>query len=141
MCLNIFTKLIYIHSESIEYLTTVARGIEIIELLRGHTSGLAVPTYVVDAPGGGGKIPVGPQNLISRADGKILLRNYEGVICSYPEPTYEPAVYDNGCKTSLGQRKPVGLEKLITGEDISLVPKNTVRENRRKQFRKVVKRS
>ncbi|MGM0453641.1 MAG: lysine 2,3-aminomutase, partial [Thermodesulfobacteriota bacterium] len=56
--------------------TTVDKGIEIIELLRGHTSGFAVPTFVVDAPGGGGKIPVGPQYLISHVGNKVILRNY-----------------------------------------------------------------
>lgn len=70
--------------------TTIAKGIEIIEHLRGHTSGLAVPTYVVDLPGGGGKVPVSPQYLLSRSDGKAVLRNYEGMINSYEEPTPEP---------------------------------------------------
>ena len=66
--------------------TTVSKGIEIIEGLRGHTSGYAIPTYVVDAPGGGGKIPVMPQYLISQAPGKVVLRNYEGYITTYDEP-------------------------------------------------------
>lgn len=74
-------------SEGIEHFRTpVATGIEIIEMLRGHTSGFAVPTFVVDAPGGGGKIPVNPQYLISQSNDKVLLRNFEGVICSYAEP-------------------------------------------------------
>jgi lysine 2,3-aminomutase len=67
--------------------TTVSKGIEIIEGLRGHTSGYAIPTYVVDAPGGGGKIPVGPQYVISQAPGKVILRNFEGFITTYNEPT------------------------------------------------------
>ena len=66
--------------------TTVAAGIEIIEGLRGHTSGYAVPTFVVDAPGGGGKIPVMPQYMISQGPDKVILRNYEGVISTYTEP-------------------------------------------------------
>src|SRR5512135_1536352 len=71
--------------------TPVAKGIEIIEGLRGHTTGFAVPTYVVDAPGGGGKIPVGPNYLISASDHKVALRNYEGYITAYEEPIhYEP---------------------------------------------------
>ncbi len=71
--------------------TTVSKGIEIIEGLRGHTSGYGVPTYVIDAPGGGGKIPVSPQYLISQAPGKIVLRNFEGYITTYTEPTdYDP---------------------------------------------------
>jgi lysine 2,3-aminomutase len=66
--------------------TTVSKGIEIIEGLRGHTSGYAIPTYVVDAPGGGGKIPLMPQYLISQAPGRVVLRNFEGFITTYNEP-------------------------------------------------------
>jgi lysine 2,3-aminomutase len=66
--------------------TAVGKGIEIIEKLRGYTSGFAVPTYVIDAPGGGGKIPVAPQYLISQTDTQVILRNYEGVITAYAEP-------------------------------------------------------
>jgi lysine 2,3-aminomutase len=66
--------------------TTISKGIEIIESLRGHTSGYAIPTYVVDAPGGGGKIPVMPQYVISQAPGKVVLRNFEGFITTYDEP-------------------------------------------------------
>jgi lysine 2,3-aminomutase len=65
--------------------TPVAVGINIIEKLRGFTSGYAVPTYVVDAPGGGGKIPVGPNYLISQDKGKHVLRNYKGKIYNYVE--------------------------------------------------------
>ncbi len=71
--------------------TPVAKGIEILEALRGHTSGFSVPTFVVDAPGGGGKIPIGPNYLISMSDHKIVLRNYEGFITTYEEPVnYQP---------------------------------------------------
>ena len=70
--------------------TPVGKGLEIMEGLRGHTSGYAVPTYVIDAPGGGGKIPVMPNYLISYSDHKVVLRNYEGYITTYEEPdTYE----------------------------------------------------
>ena len=65
--------------------TSVATGIQIIEKLRGHTTGYAVPTYVVDAPGGGGKIPLAPVSLVSRAKGKVVLKNYEGTLFEYPE--------------------------------------------------------
>src|SRR5512135_608538 len=71
--------------------TPVAKGVEIIEGLRGHTSGYAVPTYVVDAPGGGGKIPVQPNYLISASDHKVILRNYEAYVTTYEEPEeYKP---------------------------------------------------
>ena len=66
--------------------TSVATGIQIMEKLRGHTTGYAVPTYVVDAPGGGGKIPLAPDYLVSRSKGKVVLRNYEGKTFEYPEP-------------------------------------------------------
>lgn len=66
--------------------TPVSKGIEIIENLRGHTSGLAVPHFVIDAPGGGGKIPITPQYLISQSDHQVMLRNYEGKTFVYSEP-------------------------------------------------------
>ena len=66
--------------------TSVATGIQIIEKLRGHTTGYAIPTYVIDAPGGGGKIPVEPDYVISKEKGKLVLRNYEGQVFEYPEP-------------------------------------------------------
>jgi lysine 2,3-aminomutase len=77
--------------------TTVAKGIEIIEALRGHTSGYAVPTFVVDAPGGGGKIPVMPQYLISQGSGSVVLRNFEGKITVYHEGTPDDHVVDGQC--------------------------------------------
>jgi len=66
--------------------TSVATGIQIMEKLRGHTTGYAVPTYVVDAPGGGGKIPLQPDYVVSKGRGKIVLRNYEGKVFEYSEP-------------------------------------------------------
>jgi len=66
--------------------TSVAKGIEIYESLRGHTTSFAVPTYIIDAIGGGGKTPVFPNYVISQAPGQIILRNYEGVISKYTEP-------------------------------------------------------
>ncbi len=76
-------------SRGIEHFRTrVDRGISLIESLRQHTTGMAVPTYVVDAPGGGGKIPVHPDYVISRSPGKIVLRNFEGEIFAYTEPGY-----------------------------------------------------
>jgi lysine 2,3-aminomutase len=65
--------------------TTVKKGLEIIKGLRGFTSGYAVPTYVIDAPGGGGKIPLLPDYVVEHNSEKIILRNYKGVLCEYPE--------------------------------------------------------
>jgi lysine 2,3-aminomutase len=66
--------------------TSVSKGIEIYESLRGHTTGFGVPTYIIDAIGGGGKTPVFPSYVISHAPGQVILRNYEGVISKYTEP-------------------------------------------------------
>jgi lysine 2,3-aminomutase len=71
--------------------TSVSKGIEIIEGLRGHTSGYAIPQYVIDAPGGGGKVPVNPDYVVARDEKKTVIRNYEGKVFEYPEPTFVPA--------------------------------------------------
>ncbi|HJS28934.1 MAG TPA: lysine 2,3-aminomutase [Anaerolineales bacterium] len=88
--------------------TPVAKGIEIMEGLRGHTSGYAIPTYVVDAPGGGGKIPVTPNYQISQSDHRIVLRNFEGFMSTYEEPLeYEP--HDpSTCSFCMGKRPEAG---------------------------------
>ncbi len=103
--------------------TPVGKGIEIMEGLRGHTSGYAVPTYVIDAPGGGGKIPVMPNYLISYSDHKVILRNFEGYITTYEEPTdYTP---DMAAKY-LGQPRPEpgqeGVLGLLEGKDMFIKP-------------------
>ncbi len=69
--------------------TSVRKGLEIMENLRGHTTGYAVPTYVIDAPGGGGKVPVMPDYIIDHDAERIMIRNYEGKIFEYPEPEGE----------------------------------------------------
>lgn len=66
--------------------TSIAKGIEIIEGLRGHTTGYAIPQYVIDGPGGGGKIPINPDYIVSRDEKRVVLRNYEGKQFVYPEP-------------------------------------------------------
>ncbi|MFT5466730.1 MAG: lysine 2,3-aminomutase [Verrucomicrobiales bacterium] len=71
--------------------TSVRKGIEIIEGLRGHTTGYSIPQYVIDAPGGGGKIPVNPDYVIQHDKERILLRNYEGDVFEYPEPDHAEA--------------------------------------------------
>jgi lysine 2,3-aminomutase len=65
--------------------TSVKKGLEIIKGLRGFTSGYAIPTFVVDAPGGGGKIPLLPNYVVEHTAEKIVLRNYKGILCEYPE--------------------------------------------------------
>ncbi len=73
-------------SGSSHFRTPVEKGLEIIAGLRGHTSGYAVPAYVIDAPGGGGKIPLVPQSIVGRDGDDLLLRNHEGRIFRYPDP-------------------------------------------------------
>ena len=65
--------------------SSVARGIEIIESLRGHTTGYAIPQYVIDAPGGGGKVPVNPEYVLAQQPGRFLIRNFEGRVFEYPD--------------------------------------------------------
>ncbi len=71
--------------------TSVSEGVSIIEGLRGHTTGYAVPQFVIDGPGGGGKIPINPNYVVDSAAGKVTLRNFEGDIFEYPDPTAIPA--------------------------------------------------
>lgn len=112
-------------SNGIEHFrTSVNKGIEIIELLRGHTSGLAVPTYVLDAPGGGGKISLGPQYMISHLGTKVILRNYEGMIASYAEPK-EPDRECTDCEFCARYRgqEYIGLHKIYEGETVGFEPR------------------
>jgi lysine 2,3-aminomutase len=105
--------------------TPVAKGFEILEALRGHTSGYAVPTYVVDAPGGGGKIPVGPNYMISMSDHKIILRNYEGYITTYEEPVeytpHDPKTC-RFCQTKSIEPGQQGISGLLDGDQMFIKP-------------------
>jgi lysine 2,3-aminomutase len=104
--------------------TPVWKGIEIIEGLRGHISGLGVPTYVVDAPRGGGKIPLMPNYLISASNDSVVLRNYEGMIVRY-HPTGEPLVPCAPVETQ-------GVSGLLAGNAEVLAPEGTPRLVRRR---------
>ncbi|MGV8145501.1 MAG: lysine 2,3-aminomutase [Alkaliphilus sp.] len=110
--------------------TSVSKGIEIIEGLRGHTSGFAVPTFVVDAPGGGGKIPVMPNYVLSQSPNKVVLRNYEGVITTYTEPD----VYVDKCACdTCSEKKKVelhGVAGLLQGNQIAIEPAELDRHKR-----------
>jgi len=111
--------------------TSITKGMEIIENLRGHTTGMAVPTFVVDAPGGGGKIPLMPNYLLSQSDRRFTLRNYEGVITTYTQP--DNVFSDCGqCHICDDERyKPLdGVAKLLSGEKICLEPQGLVRRKR-----------
>ena len=106
--------------------TSIAKGIEIVEGLRGHTSGYAVPTYVVDVPGGGGKIPVTPQYLISHGSKRVVLRNYEGYIATYEEPEhYDPdliyKIQPQIAGTDINHPQE-GISGLLRGKEASIKP-------------------
>ncbi|MFR7812514.1 MAG: lysine 2,3-aminomutase, partial [Butyricimonas faecihominis] len=108
--------------------TPVSKGIEIIENLRGHTSGYAVPTFVVDAPGGGGKTPVMPNYVISQSPNRVVLRNYEGVITTYTEPTdYKEECHCPECE----QARKEGVAALLNGDMLSIEPKKHLARNER----------
>lgn len=108
--------------------TPVSKGIEIIEGLRGHTSGYAVPTFVVDAPGGGGKTPVMPNYVISQSPGKVILRNFEGVITTYTEPDN----YVNHCNCADCQKNEAveGVSALLKGQKLAIEPAHLLRKER-----------
>ncbi len=120
-------------STGIEHFRTpVSKGLEIMELLRGHTSGFAVPTYVIDAPGGGGKIPVAPQYMISQSNDKVILRNYEGIICAYTEPKDKSDSCQNcGLCEEYRDKPPRGIEKLFAEDRINLIPRSNIRMQKR----------
>lgn len=143
-CVNVMRKLVhglvkirvrpyYIYqcdlSMGLEHFRTpVSKGIEIIEGLRGHTSGYSVPTFVVDAPGGGGKIPVMPTYLISQSPGKVVLRNFEGVITTYSEPEqYKNECHCPDCNASKHRE---GVASLLMGDQLSLEPEGLMRKLR-----------
>ncbi len=112
--------------------TSVDKGIEIIESLRGHTTGLAVPTFVVDAPGGGGKIPVMPNYVITRGENKVVLRNYEGVITTYTEPIHKDvAPIAKPEASSKIYKARDGVATLLSGERLCLEPAELSRKKRK----------
>ncbi len=124
-------------AEGLEHFrTTVAKGIEIMEHLRGHISGLAVPTFVVDAPGGGGKIPVHPNYVVSQHEHKFVLRNFEGRIVVYEQPRDYSGMCSEGrpcayCRKALREgHTAVGVAGLFDDdpENIALVPSDAAVE-------------
>jgi lysine 2,3-aminomutase len=108
--------------------TPLSRGIEIMEALRGRLSGLAIPTFVVDMPHGGGKVPVLPSYIVSTSPTHTVLRNFEGMLASYPEPYAE-------------EKQPSELQPLWSAPSVwdlsrghasKIQPENTARQARRK---------
>jgi lysine 2,3-aminomutase len=117
----------------------VSKGLEIIEGLRGHTSGYAVPTFVVDAPGGGGKVTLQPNYLLSQSPSKVVLRNFEGVITTYPEPEgYVPGRADSYFKEIYpdyqNKESTIGVSGLMNDHQFNLVPEGINRLQRRLEY-------
>jgi lysine 2,3-aminomutase len=118
--------------------TSIGKGIEIMEHLVGHTTGFAIPDYIVDLPGGGGKTPVHPRYMISRNDREVIFRNYEGVIAKYVEPEDTSflgcpescTICEDRKKRGLDTPK-IGLEKLFGSDRISLEPADLARRQRK----------
>ncbi len=114
-------------AEGIEHFrTSVSKGFEIMEYLRGHTSGLAIPTFVIDAPGGGGKIPVMPNYLLTLSDDCAVVRNYRGMMSAY----VNPRAHDDACSTAAEVKKSLYPEAerdrlyldLMEGKRVTLKP-------------------
>ena len=103
--------------------TSVWKGLEIMEGLRGHLSGLGIPTYVVDAPHGGGKIPLMPNYLVSASDDAVILRNYEGMLIRY-QAEDKP--------TTATPTRTRGVSALLQGTQTALIPEGNERMKRRR---------
>ena len=101
-----------------------------MEGLRGHTSGFCVPTFVVDAPGGGGKVPVMPDYVISQTPSKVIFRQFEGVITTYTEPAY----YESKCNCPVcrgnAENSLHGVAGLHQGKSLNLEPTDLLRKKR-----------
>ncbi len=136
MLLSIRVKPYYIYQCDLSrgiahFRTSIVKGMEIIEGLRGHTTGMAVPTFVVDAPGGGGKIPVMPNYVLSQSDRRVILRNYEGVITTYtqPEDIFSNCGRCDICKDP--RYRPLdGVATLLRGDKLVLQPEGLIRTHR-----------
>ena len=100
-----------------------------MEYLRGRLSGLAIPSYVVDTPHGGGKIPLTPHYIVSSSPTHTALRNFEGMIVAYPEPV-------GACDTPLLREKStkgsIGVWEVVTGRQTHLAPQDLARLSRRR---------
>jgi lysine 2,3-aminomutase len=109
--------------------TSVWKGLQIMEGLRGHMSGIGIPTYVVDSPHGGGKIPLMPNYLVSMSDDAVILRNYEGMLVRYQA---EDKPTSNGPTTATR-----GVSGLLQGDKSSLMPEGNERMARRRKLQVV----
>ena len=111
--------------------TPVSVGLSIIEALRGHTTGFAVPTFCIDAPGGGGKVPIMPNYMISQNDRRVVMRNFEGVIATYSEPLDYHRHQAENCQYCRNAAPKEGIAKLLAGDAVVLEPEGLRRKQRR----------
>ena len=107
--------------------TPLSKGIEIMEYLRGRLSGIAIPTFVVDAPHGGGKIPILPNYIVSTSPTHTVLRNFEGMMVNYPEPAI-----GNPVEATIPESSAKSVWDLASGRASVIVPENTKRYQRRR---------
>src|SRR5437870_1012243 len=105
--------------------TSVWKGLEIMEGLRGHMSGLGIPTYVVDSPHGGGKIPLMPNYLVSASDDAVVLRNFEGMLVRYQAEDKPTTVQPTTTR---------GVSSLLQGTKSAIIPRDSERMARRKKL-------
>src|SRR3989339_1216624 len=116
--------------------TPLSKGIEIMEYMRGRVSGMAIPTFVVDAPHGGGKIPILPNYVVSMSPTNTVIRNYEGMLVNYPEPgSITPQV------TEAMELQNPGVWELASGRASIIQPANTSRGQRRRRLIEKQKKS
>ncbi len=115
--------------------TSVSKGIEIMEALRGHTTGFAIPTYVIDAPGGGGKVPIMPNYLISQSPERVIVRNFEGVMTAYDQPldykNHDPKTCPDCIAASGHKDLQDGVSGLLAGDALTIVPEGYEELHRR----------
>lgn len=119
--------------------TPVAKGLEIMESLRGHTSGFAIPTFVIDAPEGGGKVPLLPNYVISMSENKVVVRNYEGFITAYTQPkvytAHDPVTCDY-CQSRLAEHEQQGIAGLLDGHARTVTPEGWQQSHQRLTYRR-----
>ncbi len=120
--------------------TSVWKGMEIMEGLRGHMSGLGVPTYVVDAPHGGGKIPLMPNYLVSMSDDAVVLRNYEGMLVRYQSEDKAPPEKREAARPARNgkpkKKKAQSVSSMMAGSPTVLMPENNERMARRASLKR-----
>ena len=124
-------------SQGIEHFRTkISEGIEIIENLRGHTSGFAIPVFAVDGLGGGGKTPLGPNYVVSQSNHKWVFRNFEGLMFAYTEPkdyTYEPPSQMDKYIDEEDKKHILGVSEILSSQSnkVNIIPEGLARHKRR----------